>query len=336
MSQQPDTAPETTTTNTSATIGPTSDPEAGLEVRAVGKSYGGVPALAGVDLTVRPGEVHGLLGPNGAGKTTLLSMVLGLTLPATGTITVSGAPVGHAVAAAATAGFLEPAFWPYLSGRANLRVLARLDGRSRRDASTRVDAELRRVGLTDRADATVGGWSLGMRQRLAIAAALLREPRLLVLDEPTNGLDPQSLQVFRDLVRELAGQGVAVLLSSHAIAEVAALADRVTILAAGRVAFDGSVPELVAVAPDPRYRLRTSDDRTAARLAADDPGVGVTDDVGNRVAGDDDGLLLTAGQLDLDAFVLRLGAAGIAVRRLDVATNPLEALFSSLTEENRT
>ncbi len=317
------------------TTGPASDPEAGLVVRGVGKSFGagtsngGTPAVDEVDLTVRPGEVHGLLGPNGAGKTTLLSMVLGLTLPGAGTVTVNGAPVGHPAATAATAGFLEPAFWPYLSGRANLRALARLDGCTRRDATRRVDTELRRVGLADRADAKVGGWSLGMRQRLAIAAALLRDPLLLVLDEPTNGLDPEALQLFRDLVRELAGRGVAVLLSSHAISEVAALADRVTILAAGRVAFAGSVPELVARAPDPRHRMRTSDDTTALRLAADHPGVDAAMD--SATGRHDGALLLTASQPRLDSFVLRLGAAGVAVRRLDVATNPLESLFFSLT-----
>ncbi len=297
-----------------------------LEVRGVRKAFGDLVAVDGVDLVVAPGEVHGLLGPNGAGKTTLLSMVFGLVAPDSGTLAVSGAPVGSPDAARLTAGFLEPAFWPYLSGRANLQALARLDGGA---APDRVDAVLDRVGLTDRAGRKVGGWSLGMRQRLAIAAALLRGPRLMVLDEPTNGLDPESLQRFRDLVRGLAGEGVAVLLSSHAIAEVAGLADRVTIVSAGRVAFGGSVPELVAQAPDPQQRLRTSDDRAAVALAVDCPGVRVDVSADGQV-------VVTAGQQDLDHFVLRLAAAGIAVRALEVTVSPLETLFFRLTDMSST
>jgi len=297
-----------------------------LAVRGARKTFGDLVAVDGIDLVVAPGEVHGLLGPNGAGKTTLLSMVFGLLAPDAGALSVSGAPVGSPEAARATAGFLEPAFWPYLSGRANLRALARLDGGSALD---RVEAELDRVGLTDRAGRKVGGWSLGMRQRLAIAAAMLRGPRLVVLDEPTNGLDPESLQRFRDLVRGLASEGVAVLLSSHAIAEVAGLADRVTIVADGRVAFTGSVPDLVARAPDPQRLLRTSDDRTAVGLAVDCPGVRVDVSADRQV-------LVTAREEDLDRFVLRLAAAGVAVRELGVAVSPLEALFFTLTGEPST
>jgi len=295
---------------------------AALQILGVHKTFGPLVAVDGIDLAVRPGEVHGLLGPNGAGKTTLLSMVFGLTVPDSGSIDVSGAPVGSAAAARTTAGFLEPAFWPYLSGRANLQALGRLDGGAPKD---RVEAELRRVGLTDRADTRVGGWSLGMRQRLAIASAMLRDPQLMVLDEPTNGLDPESLQRFRDIVRGLAADGVAVLLSSHAIAEVAALADRVTIVAAGRVAFTGSVDELVSSAPDPQHLLHTSDDPAAHAVAARFPGVRVDVAAGSH-------LVVTAGQQQLDRLVLELARAGIAVRHLDIAVDPLESLFFRLTE----
>jgi len=300
----------------------TVSPPALLQIREVSKSYGGHTALAGIDLDAAAGQVHGLLGPNGAGKTTLLSLVLGLANADGGSVTVSGAPVGTPQAAAVTAGLVEPAFWPYLSGRANLAALARLDGGA---ARVRVDAELARVGLVERADTRVGGWSLGMRQRLGIAAALLRRPRLLVLDEPTNGLDPESLLMFRALVRQLAADGVAVLLSSHAIGEVAGLADRVTILAAGRVAFTGATAELAARAADPEHRMLTSDDTRAAQLATDRPGLRM-----HRAS--DGGLLVIASQSRLDDYVLQLAAAGIAVRRLTLATDPLEALFFHLTD----
>jgi ABC-2 type transport system ATP-binding protein len=184
-------------------------------------------ALDQVDLNVGAGQLRGLLGPNGAGKTTLLRLLFGLVRPDAGEITVSGR----------LSGFVEdPTFYPYLSGRRNLSLLARLDGLEP-DA---VEPLLDRVGLTDRAGDRVAGYSTGMRQRLGIAAALLHRPRVLALDEPTSGLDPAGIADTSALLRELAADGVAVLISSHLIGELEELCDSYTILLQGRVIWDGS------------------------------------------------------------------------------------------------
>ncbi|MGZ4178361.1 MAG: ABC transporter ATP-binding protein, partial [Solirubrobacteraceae bacterium] len=176
------------------------------------KRFETTTAVDHLDLVVAPGQVHGLLGANGAGKTTLLRLLFGLIAPDAGSIRLLGRPLGGPGSAALdhVAGFVEePSFYPYLSGRTNLSLLAKLDGRV---PTKRIDEALERVGLAERAAVRVGGYSTGMRQRLGIAAALLRVPRLLLLDEPTSGLDPGGARAVAALLRELAGDGVAVLL----------------------------------------------------------------------------------------------------------------------------
>jgi ABC-2 type transport system ATP-binding protein len=303
--------------------------EPALEARGLVKRYGARCAVHGVDLVVRPGEVHGLLGPNGAGKTTLLRMLMGLVEPDEGTVrllgqaarTTAGVPDG-------VAGFVDtPRFYPYLSGRKNLRLLARIDGvaagpRPRAD----VDEVLERVGLTAQADAKVGGYSAGMRQRLGLAAALLRSPRLLLLDEPTNSLDPAGARDLRAQVRRLAAEGTAILLSSHDMAEVEGLCSVLTIVHRGEVAYTGTIEELRKRAPPAARRLRTSDDERARSLEVAGADV--------RVAGDGDGLDLSADQAGLDAYVIALGRAGIAVRGLESRDRSLESLFLRLTADD--
>jgi ABC-2 type transport system ATP-binding protein len=268
------------------------------------KQYGEHTALDGVDLTVQRGRVHGLLGPNGAGKTTLLRVLLGLVRPDAGTVEVTGT-VG---------GFVEtPGAYPYLTGLQNLEHLAALDA-----APADVAEVLQRVGLADRADTRVRGWSLGMRQRLGIAAGLLRRPDVLVLDEPANGLDPVGALALRGLVRDLAGDGLTVLLCSHDLHEVDALADDVTVLVQGRVVWDGTAEEL-------RRRpgaslLSTSDDAAAVRLAG-----GL--DVRPHPVG---ALLVRATTDELDSFVLELARHGVAVRELVREGLPLEQAFLEL------
>jgi ABC-2 type transport system ATP-binding protein len=275
-----------------------------LTARGLRKTYDGIHALDGVDLTVAAGGVHGLLGPNGAGKTTLLRALLGLVRLDAGTLEVPGT-VG---------GFVEtPGAYPYLTGRQNLELLAGLD-----DAPGDVTEELRRVGLADRADSRVSGWSLGMRQRLGIAAGLLRRPDLLVLDEPANGLDPIGAKALRDLVRELARDGLTVLLCSHDLAEVDALCEDVTVLVTGRVVWTGAAADLRA--RPGRSLLHTSDDDRA--LAADPAGLQVTRG--------DGGLVVVGRTEDLDAYVLALAAQGIAVRSLVRESLPLEQAFLEL------
>jgi ABC-2 type transport system ATP-binding protein len=220
------------------------------------------------------------------------------------------------------AGFVEePRFYPYLSARRNLELLARLDGALERG---RVDGVLDTVQLSDRSDRKVGGFSSGMRQRLGLAASLLRSPRLLLLDEPSVGLDPTSARDMRQLIRSLASEGTTVLLSSHNMTEVDGLCDSVTVMRAGRAVWDGSMERLRAEAPSPAHRMWTSDDNRAMEIARSEAGV-------KAVLDPDGGLVVEADTTVLDAFVIALGRAGIAVRRLEQLMTALESLFFRLT-----
>jgi len=272
--------------------------------------------------------VRGLLGPNGAGKTTLLRLLLGLVRPDAGSIELFGRslPRGTAPGLHGVAGFVEePRFYPYLSGRRTLELFAELDGELGPGSGRRgVAGLLDLVGLTPQAERRVGTYSTGMRQRLGLAAALLGSPQLMLLDEPTTGLDPAGAREMRAVVSRLAGEGVAVLLSSHDMDEVADVCGSVTILASGRVVWDGSVERLRAEAPPAEHRLETSDDRKALALAAEHPALQVH-------AASDGGLVAAAGREALDAFVLALAAEGIAVRRLHEVTSSVEAKFLALT-----
>src|SRR5437773_7146904 len=210
-----------------------------VRARAITKCFGDVVALDGVDLDVAPGQVHGLVGPNGAGKTTLLGLLLGLAVADRGSLEVLGTPVGRALAGPdGVTGFVDgPGLYPSLTARQNLAALAALRGRDARTAG--IDDLLDQVGLTDVADDKANGFSLGMRQRLGLAAALLTRPRLLVLDEPANGLDPAGTRHVHRVLTGLAARGTAVVLSSHRMDDLAALCGEVTLLAAGRVVFSG-------------------------------------------------------------------------------------------------
>jgi ABC-2 type transport system ATP-binding protein len=295
-----------------------------VEAEGLTKWYGEATALDGVDLAVGTGVVHGLLGPNGAGKTTLLSMLFGLVLPDEGTLRLLGRTRTQAGPRwlDGVGGFAEsPRFYPYLSGRRNLALLAGLDGG---DALTLVDESLELVGLAAAGDSRVRGYSLGMNQRLGLAAALLRRPRLLILDEPTNGMDPAGIRDLRAALRRLADAGRTVILSSHDMDQVEEICDAVTVLDRGRTAFAGSLDAMRAAAPDPAWRLHTSDDDTALAAAADCDGL--------EVARRDGGLVVLASQERLDAYVVHLGRSGVAVRVLTIDVSPLAAMFFHLTE----
>jgi ABC-2 type transport system ATP-binding protein len=299
-----------------------------VRARGITKCFGEVVALDGVDLDVAPGQIHGLVGPNGAGKTTLLGLLLGLAVADEGRLEILGSPVGRALAAPdGVAGFVDgPGLYPSLTARQNLAALAALRGRDRKTAE--IGDALDQVGLTDVADDRVRSFSLGMRQRLGLASALLTEPRLLVLDEPANGLDPAGKKQVHGVLDRLAADGTTVVLSSHRMDDLEALCSEVTILATGRVVFTGPLGKLSAENGELDHRLRTSDPDTARRLILDAEGIRLVETAGR----DAEVFVVRAPVPALDHLVLRLGKAGVAVRELAPVVSPLEAAFLALTE----
>jgi ABC-2 type transport system ATP-binding protein len=294
-----------------------------LVARGLVKRYGDLVAVDHVDLNVASGDVFGYLGPNGAGKTTSLRMLLGLIRPTSGAIELFGRdPLRVGVHALdGVAGFVEePRFYPYLSGRRNLRLLADYDEPRTRK---RVEEVLELVELRDRGNDRVGGYSHGMKQRLGIAASLLRSPRLLLLDEPTTGLDPAGMRDMRELVRRLAGEGLTVLLSSHLLTEVEELCNRVAIIRKGRIVYEGSLAELMQ-AGGQTWRLRPTDPERARSIALTH---GVTD-----IATTEGELSFAADEDTVGALTVALGQAGIGITRLGTHAATLEELFLELTE----
>ena len=292
-------------------------------MRGLVKHFGEIVAVGGVDLTVEAGDVYGFLGPNGAGKTTTLRMMLGLIRPTDGAVRIFGRDplVVGARALDGVAGFVEgPRFYPYLSGRKNLELLAAYDrlGASRRD----IDAVLETVELLDRAKDRVGGYSHGMRQRLGIAASLIRRPHLLILDEPATGLDPAGMRDMRALVRRLADDGMTVVLSSHLMSEVEELCNRVAIISGGRIIREST---LARPARERRRQLPARDDRQHARPR------------GRRVARRQDRpgngeLVFAAGPDEVARLTVALGKADVGIYALAAEGASLERLFLELTE----
>jgi ABC-2 type transport system ATP-binding protein len=215
-----------------------------IETRDLTKRYGDQLAVDRLNLRVERGEIFGFLGPNGAGKTTTMRMLLGLIRPSSGTAEVLGMDIAtHLPAVLARTGSTieDPTFYPYLSGRDNLRVVARLTG----TPETRIPATLERVDLMEAANKRYKAYSLGMKQRLAVGAALLHDPEVLILDEPANGLDPAGIVEMRDLMKRLKDGGKTVLISSHVLREIEQICDRIAILNRGRVAVQGRVDDLL-------------------------------------------------------------------------------------------
>jgi ABC-2 type transport system ATP-binding protein len=293
-------------------------------VRGLVKRYGELTAVAGVDITVNTGDVYGYLGPNGAGKTTSLRMMLGLIRPTAGTVRLFGRdPMESVAALQGVAGFVEaPTFYPYLTAMRNLELLASYDGGGAWD---RIAAALEIVELTDRARDKVGGYSHGMRQRLGIAAALLRDPKLMLLDEPATGLDPAGMRDMRLLIRRLADEGMTVLLSSHLLPEVEELCNRVAIVREGTIVYEGEIAALKRGAGT-AYWLQTTDDERALKICRAQPGV--TDarvDEHRRIT-------FTADEQAVAELSQALVEAGALIRVLTPQTVTLEDLFFSFTE----
>jgi ABC-type multidrug transport system ATPase subunit len=290
-----------------------------VRTRGLTKRYDdAVTAVDDLDLRVRRGEVYGFLGPNGAGKTTTLRMLLGLVRPTRGQAIVLGAPPGAAEGLARIGAMVEaPAFYPYLSGRDNLRVLARYAGAPER----RVDAVLDQVKLTARADDRYAKYSLGMKQRLGVAAALLKDPELLILDEPTNGLDPAGMAEMREFIRSLGSGARTVVLSSHLMGEVEQVCDRVGVIRGGSLIAEGTVDELRGRAV---LRLRAEPLADAARVAGELSGVEAVAEVDGR-------LDVTADPAQAPTINRALVQAGIAVSELYAEKASLEDVFLELT-----
>ena len=299
-----------------------------LAVRGLRKRYGAIDAVDGLDLVVQRGELYGFLGPNGAGKTTTIRMALGLILPTAGEVEVLGervAPGAPPPLDRVGALVEEPAFWRFLSGRRNLEYLARAGG-SGADTRARlgcVDDVLARVGLTEAADKKVKAYSQGMRQRLGIALALLGRPELLMLDEPTNGLDPTGMREVRGLLRELANGGTTVFVSSHLLSEVEAVCDRVGVMARGRLVAEGEPGTLRGAAV--RHRLEVDDPERAMRILSTVTGVTAELAAGGVRVRAEDG----ATPADVNDALVR---AGIRVSALVPERDTLEDVFFTLVE----
>jgi ABC-2 type transport system ATP-binding protein len=301
-----------------------------LATRGLRKSYGSRVALAGLDLTVPTGVVYGFLGPNGAGKTTTMRLLTGLLHPDAGTIELLGRPFGRADRQRLfeIGALVEtPSFYPYLSGRQNLRELAAAGADV---PPKRVGELLELVGLRERAKDKVSSYSLGMRQRLGIAAALLSDPKLLLLDEPANGLDPAGIVAMRETLRHLASIGKTVFVSSHLLAEVQVMADVVGIIAAGRLVREGTLQDLLA--SEQVVRVRLMPDQVAEAVALLLPLGAVTASATNGQEADGAGAWLTVQVApDRAAEINRaLAGAGIFASGLESGSD-LEMLFLGLT-----
>ncbi|WP_339872671.1 ABC transporter ATP-binding protein [uncultured Brevundimonas sp.] len=288
-----------------------------IETRALTKTYGTVRALDGLTLTIPRGGVYGILGPNGAGKSTLFRILLGLVRPGDGTATVMGGAIGDIAAMRRMGSMIEtPRYPPYMSARQVLEWLALSHGVG---STAEIPAWLDRVGLTEAADRRVRGFSVGMLQRLGVAAALMSRPDLIILDEPTSGMDPPGIQEMRALIRSLADDDdVTVVLASHQLLEVQKVCDRVAILNRGKLILEGAVSELTAAGGE---RLRLSLSPVEAALAV----------LGERGSRDDDGVMAAITRDEAPALIRALVEQGVAITEARWIGADLESIFMTET-----
>lgn len=292
-----------------------------IETTGLTKTYGSVRALDGLSLTIPRGGVYGVLGPNGAGKSTLFRILLGLIRPSEGEVRVLGQPTGDPAVMRRMGSMIEtPRFPPYLTARQVLQWLARAHGMS---ATAQVDRWLDRVGLVEAADRRVRGFSVGMLQRLGVAAALMTRPDLVILDEPTSGMDPPGIQEMRALIRSLADDdGVTIILASHQLLEVQRVCDRVAIFNRGRLAAEGKVSDLTAAGE----RLRLS----ATPLAT------VMSVLGDRGTLDGDAVVAAIARAEAPALLRALIERGVDIDEARWIGADLESVFMSETGPART
>jgi ABC-2 type transport system ATP-binding protein len=302
-----------------------------LVCRDLRKVYGDLVAVDGVGFTVQPGETYGLLGPNGAGKTTTISMAVGILARDAGEVLIDGEPLTPSrVRVKARIGYVpqELALYPDLTGRENLRFFARLYGLSGRQGAQRADEVLEVVGLADRGGDQVKDYSGGMKRRLNIGAGLLHQPRLLVLDEPTAGVDPQSRNAILESVEQLAGEGIAVLYTTHYMEEAERLCDRVGIIDLGKVRAEGTRRELISLVGErDRISLETAGDLPRAVAAiAKLPGVRRSEAADSRIE-----LLVDDASTTLPEILAAVTGNGATVRSVTVTEPNLETVFLHLT-----
>ena len=307
-----------------------------LEVRGFTKKFGDFVAVEDLGFRVRRGDIYGFLGPNGSGKSTTIRAILGLVKPTLGEIRVFGRPVGGPEGREGLAGFVDaPGFYGYLSARDNLRILAAADKRKKEPPLARV---IETVGLTGREKDKVKTYSTGMKQRLAIAAALLREPELLILDEPTNGLDPGGMRDIRALVRRLSDEGLTIFLSSHLLAEIEQLCNRVAVIGRGRLLAEGTLAEVMqGTAGHLSYRLVVGSAEVALRVLGNLSNVEVLESTAepemlDRSSGGEE-IRFSVGPGGVGPVVKELVDKGIEILALVPVRPSLEDLFLELTEE---
>lgn len=291
-----------------------------IEVRGLTKTYGPVRALDGLDLSIPRGGVYGVLGPNGAGKSTLFRILLGLIRPTQGMASVMGGPVGQVASMRRMGSMIEtPRFPPYMTARQVLRWLALEHGVG---AEVDIPSWLERVGLVEAADRKVKGFSVGMLQRLGVAAALMSKPELVILDEPTSGMDPPGIQEMRALIRSLADDdGVTVVLASHQLLEVQRICDRVAIMHRGRLVREGAVSELTATGE----RLRLSASPTARILER----------LGDRGVMDGAAVLANVTRAEGPALIRALVQDGVEIDEARWVGDDLESVFFTETGSTR-
>lgn len=292
-----------------------------IETRGLTKRYGAIAAVDALDLGVRRGEIYGFLGPNGAGKTTTLRMLMGLIEPTSGSISLMGSKPGTPQTLTNIGSMIEtPAFYPFLSGHDNLKMLAAYTGIEQR----RIYEVVEQVGLAGRANDRFGAYSLGMKQRLGVAAALLKDPPLLVLDEPTNGLDPAGMADMRRLIRRLGNEGRTVLLSSHLMNEVEQVCDRVGVIVQGKLVVEGTVSDLCG---DTALLVCVDQPLKARELVKKLQGIASIEVINNTLR------ITPAVDVAIDGVQVnrRLVEAGVAVRELRIERRSLEDIFLTLT-----
>jgi ABC-2 type transport system ATP-binding protein len=300
-----------------------------LAVRGLSKRFGDLTAVDGVDLAIAEGETYGLLGPNGAGKTTSISMIAGLLRPDSGTIEVDGVPISVRSTKGRAAIGLVPqdlAIYPDLTGRENLSFFGRLYGMAGDNLRSRIDTVLEVVGLADRADDPTKEFSGGMKRRLNIAIGLLHEPRLLILDEPTVGVDPQSRNAILEAVEHLSATGMAVLYTTHYMEEAERLCDRVGIIDEGRIKAEGTRRELVSMVGE-RDRISVTGELGPAAEAV----LSMLGDSEVSVGDHQIDVLVPEASTVLPGLLARISSAGATVSGVEVVEPNLEAVFLHLT-----